>query len=417
MRHTPARLLGSLLNRPQLIEPAAGAAILSVLMPGARLDGYDGEPTNDCRDERQYAVINSIAVIPIVGELVFRGGYLSPASGCCSYQAIDAAIASAMADANVQQVVLDLDSPGGVADGCFDLARRIRGYRGIKPMTACINVRATSAAYAIGSACDRVHISPGGYAGSIGVVSYHTALDQALKDQGVTVTYIYAGARKIDGAPALPLSNDAAAQFQARVDQLYGDFCTLAAENRGLSVAAVRATEAAIFMGEGAIKAGLADRIMTLEDTLTAIAHTTAGPIAPTPPNTPPQNPGAPTAAAPLSVVQACNAAGMPALAEALLKSEATDDKVRQVLADCREASDACAKAGVPAMATPLTKAIAEGMSLETARALAVNAAAGRDQAAVTDSTRPPEAKGGEGPGLNIRNIYQRMNAMGVNAK
>ncbi|HRJ62476.1 MAG TPA: S49 family peptidase, partial [Azospirillaceae bacterium] len=348
MRHVTPRLLGSLLNRPQLIEPAAGAAVLAVLQPGARLDGYDGDAANDCRDPREYHMAGSTAIIPVVGELVFRGMRLQPASGCCSYQAIGDNLAMAMADPAVERVVFDIDSPGGMADGCFDLARRIAAFRGVKPMTAAINVRATSAAYAIAAAADRVVIGRNGFAGSIGVVAYHTDISQALADAGVKVTYFHAGARKIDGAPALPISKDAAAIIQTRIDQLHGDFCALVAELRGLSVAAVKAMEAAIYMGPEAIDAGLADDIQTLEDILTVPA--TQAP------------PAGATAADALAVVSACTKAGHPALAEQFLKAGLSLAVVGERLTAVGDIVESCAKAGVPGMATSMAAAVAGGL-------------------------------------------------------
>lgn len=402
MRHGTSRLLGSLLNRPQLIEPAAGAAILAVLTPDARLDGYDGDTANDCRDPRQYQIVGSTAVIPVVGELVFRGLNLRPASGCCAYQAIGDSLSMAMADPAVERVVFDIDSPGGVADGCFDLARRIAAFRGVKPMTACVNVRATSAAYAIAAAADRVVIGRNGFAGSIGVVAYHTDISQALTDSGVKVTYFYAGDRKIDGAPALPISKEAGAIIQNRIDQLHGDFCSLVAELRGLSAAAVKAMEAAIYMGPEAVDAGLADDIQTLEDLLTVSA---------------PQAPAAgATAADALAVVSACAKAGQPALAEQFLKAGLSLAVVGERLTAVGDIVDACAKAGVPGMATSMAAAVAGGLGLDVARAMALDAAASRDQAAKTDSAQPQGAYGmggGSAPVLNAADIYAKFNSAG----
>ena len=70
---------------------------------------------------------------------------------------------------------------------------------------------------------------------------------------------------KVDGNAHEPLSERARATIQADVDRLYGEFCALVAANRGLTLEAVRGTDAAIYRGELAVRAGLADRVGTLD--------------------------------------------------------------------------------------------------------------------------------------------------------
>ena len=53
--------------------------------------------------------------------------------------------------------------------------------------------------------------------------------------------------------------------IQADVDRLYAEFCALVAANRGISKEAARNTNAAIYRGELAVRAGLADRVGTLD--------------------------------------------------------------------------------------------------------------------------------------------------------
>ena len=57
----------------------------------------------------------------------------------------------------------------------------------------------------------------------------------------------------------------ARATIQADVDRLYAEFCGLVAANRGLTNETVRGTNAAVYRGELAVRAGLADRVGTLD--------------------------------------------------------------------------------------------------------------------------------------------------------
>jgi ClpP class serine protease len=74
-----------------------------------------------------------------------------------------------------------------------------------------------------------------------------------------------AGDRKIDANGHEPLSERARATIQVDVNRLYAELCGLIAANRGLTNEAVRGTNAAVYRGELAIRAGLADRVGTLD--------------------------------------------------------------------------------------------------------------------------------------------------------
>jgi ClpP class serine protease len=179
-----------------------------------------------------------------------------------------------MAAPDVRGIILDMDSPGGEVGGLFDLVDRIttakKDYG--KPLWAVANECALSAAYAIASTADRIYVTRTGEIGSIGVVAAHVDESGADANAGLAWSFVFAGDRKIDGNAHGALSERARADIQADVDRLYDDFCTLVAANRGLSLDAVRATEAAIFRGDLAIKAGLADRLGTLDVALADMA-------------------------------------------------------------------------------------------------------------------------------------------------
>lgn len=282
--HVASRLFGTplMIARPKL------DIILSVL--GPRLAGQALEPL-DFGDAPSRATAiapdaglrapsarQDIAVIPIAGTLVSRSGYLAAASGLMSYGDIGDAIEAAVADALVRGIVLDIDSPGGEVGGLFDPVERIQAIRRQygKPIWACADEAALSAAYAIATAADRIYVTQTGEAGSIGVVAVHVDESGADRMAGLSWTFVHAGERKIDGNPHEPLSPRARADVQADVDRLYDRFVALVARNRGLPPEAVRATEAAVYRGDLAVKAGLADRVGTLRDAIADLVATLA---------------------------------------------------------------------------------------------------------------------------------------------
>jgi signal peptide peptidase SppA len=268
--HLAARVFGT----PLMIARAKLEVILGVLAP--RLAGGAVEPIDMESDPAPLTsvTVERIAVISVIGTLVGRSGYLDAASGLASYGDIAAAIATAMADPSVRGVVLDVDSPGGEVGGLFDLVERISAIKSAngKPLWAVANEGALSAAYAIACAADRLYVTRTGELGSIGVVAIHVDESAADAKAGLSWSFVFAGDQKVDGNAHEPLSARARATIQADVDRLYIEFCGLVAANRGLTAASVRGTNAAVYRGELAVRAGLADRVGTLDAAIADMA-------------------------------------------------------------------------------------------------------------------------------------------------
>lgn len=262
--HLASRLFGT----PLLVHRAKLDVILAVL--GDRLNIQP--PAADLAlpgPRNMPSGTPGITVIPVHGTLVKRTAGLDAASGLTSYTEIAAMLDSALADPQVAGILLDIDSPGGEASGSFELARRVREASAVKPVWAVANDSAYSAAYAIGSAANRLIVSETGGVGSIGVIALH--IDQSVKDanEGYRYTAVTAGTHKNDFSPHQPLTDEAKAELQAEVDRLYGLFVDHVASMRTLSSDDVRSTEAGLYFGANAIAAGLADAVGTFESALT----------------------------------------------------------------------------------------------------------------------------------------------------
>ncbi|MBC8722125.1 S49 family peptidase [Paraburkholderia sp. 31.1] len=248
-----------------------------LLRPNGQLLAFDGDyEAGEPADDRAYEVIQGIAVIPVQGTLVQKLGTLHPYSGMTGYDGIRANLATALADDSVRAIVLDIDSPGGEVAGCFDLTDAIYGARGIKPLYAILTECAFSAAYALASACDRVIVPRTGGTGSVGVIVAHVDFSKALTDAGLTVTLITYGERKADGSEYRPLSDEAYARIKADVDSVGELFVATVARNRGLTVAQVRDTQAATFLGAGSVDTGFADAVMSPDAAFLALLDSLA---------------------------------------------------------------------------------------------------------------------------------------------
>jgi signal peptide peptidase SppA len=234
-------------------------------------------PGDPARRKPYFVSAEGVAVIDIVGPLVKRnsGDFLS--GGPTTYGEIESEFTDAVTDPAVKGILLQVDSPGGECTGCFELAVLIRSQRGSKPIIAAVDGDAFSAAYALASAADEVFILPSGGAGSIGVWMMHVDMSAANEKDGIKPTYIFAGAHKIDGNPDSPLSDSARATFEEIVAKSYDAFVQCVVDNRGMSADAVRATEAALYFGDDAVAAGLADQTGTITQAMDAMLARIAG--------------------------------------------------------------------------------------------------------------------------------------------
>lgn len=269
-----ARILGGNIVLPSLDVPEERLARAS--RTGPRLSVIDGESGKRrlARGDRLYPVIDGVALIQVTGSLVHRGSWLE-GSGVTSYERLHETIEAARVDGMVRGIALEVDSFGGEASGCFDLADHIREVRADKPIWAFVAESAFSGGYAIASQASRVILPRTGEVGSIGVLSMHVDYSDQLEMEGVKVTLITAGEHKGDGNPFEPLPEEVRASWQARAEDLRLIFAETVAAGRGNRFSAddALATEARCFMGEEAVSLGLADEVSDLRGAFAAFVE------------------------------------------------------------------------------------------------------------------------------------------------
>lgn len=208
---------------------------------------------------KPFAFADGAAIIPIHGMLVNRMSWGS--SFATGYNFIASQLDAALDDPDVQAIVFDVNSYGGIASGCGELAQQIFDAREKKPTMAMVDSKAYSAAIYLASAAERVVVTPSGGVGSIGCVAMHTDLSGMLEQEGIKVTFIHAGDEKVDGNPFEKLSSRARASMQRDVDYHYGLFTDAVAKFRDLPVEDIRGTEAACYLPPEALDIGLIDAI------------------------------------------------------------------------------------------------------------------------------------------------------------
>mgnify|MGYP001065828557 CR=1 FL=1 len=223
------------------------------------------------RDQRsRYRVTDDgIALVPVQGMLIDRGEWLGDFNGLAtSYEGLAEQFRRLANDEAIKAVVLDIDSPGGMVAGLFDLTAELGKLKRAKKVYAIAANMAYSAAYAIGCAAHELYLTRLGGVGSIGVIAIHLSFAGMLERQGVEPTILYAGSHKPDGNPYQALSHGARAQWSAEIDQAYDAFVRHVAKTRPLTEDEVRATEARTYSGAKAVEAKLADGVKSFEELL-----------------------------------------------------------------------------------------------------------------------------------------------------
>lgn len=199
-------------------------------------------------------------------------GFIDRRHGWSGYKGIGAQFAAALADQEVRAMLFDIRSPGGTSSGVFDLVDQIHAGRGQgKIIWAVANDLATSAAYAIASAAERIFMPRLGAVGSIGAWAMHVNLKGMYDQLGWEVTLVKAGEKKTDGHPFDALPERVRADWQARLDYARAVFVATVARNRGLGESALLETEGASFDERDAIALGLVDGIAPDRDVVRAL--------------------------------------------------------------------------------------------------------------------------------------------------
>ena len=209
-----------------------------------------------------------IAVIPVLGTITQRAGIMTEWCGGTSTQQVSSALAEALADNTVSQILLEFDSPGGSVFGVAELADEIRNATRNKPVIGIANSLSASAGYWLLSQCSQSYVTPGGEVGSIGVWMAHEDWSQALAQSGVATTLITAGKYKVEGNPYEPLGEEAKAFMQSRVDDYYEAFVRAVARGRGVGVQQVRDNmgQGRVLGAEAAKAAGMVDDVLPMAD-------------------------------------------------------------------------------------------------------------------------------------------------------
>ncbi|MEE8359056.1 MAG: signal peptide peptidase SppA [Candidatus Hydrothermarchaeales archaeon] len=170
-------------------------------------------------------------------------------------------------DSSVKAILFEINSPGGGIVASEAIAEAIKDVD--KPTVAWLSEIATSGGYYVASSCDYIVADRGTLTGSIGVISMFPQYSSLLEKMGVEMRVIKSGEYKDIGSPFRNMTGEERSMIQEWNDEIYNDFVSFVAENRGLSREYVEEiAEGKLYVGKKAVELKLADEIGTKEDAI-----------------------------------------------------------------------------------------------------------------------------------------------------
>lgn len=206
-------------------------------------------------------IYKGVAVINVRGTIIPAYNYVYNSISFTALNILRAKIEYAVNSADVDEIVLHFDSPGGYAASVHETAKYIRDMTQLKKITAYVSGTCASAAYWLASACSEIAADSTAELGSIGVV-------MSLWKTGDYIVSIIS--RQSPNKNPDPATDAGREEYQRRADDMAEIFISSVGTNRGMSREEVimRGHQGGMMIAQKAIDAGLADKISTLNELL-----------------------------------------------------------------------------------------------------------------------------------------------------
>ncbi|EII3108178.1 S49 family peptidase [Vibrio parahaemolyticus] len=330
----------------------------------------DGKALGQCLELRE----GGVAVLHVNGVISRYATWFQAICGGASTQLVAKEFNEALNNPSVKAIVLNIDSPGGQADGIHELAEMIHAARGDKPIVAYVGGTGASAAYWVACAADELVIDATAMVGSIGVVATLTRYKDT--DEGVErLEFVSSQSPKKRLDPA---SKEGRADWQGRLDQMADVFIDRVARNMGVTRETVLSDfgQGGVLIGQNAVDQGMAHRLGSLEGVISQLAErkhkmtdkktkavtlpaateastdVLIGAIKEQRPDVlealqPKVEPEATALEHAGDIAAACASAGFPELAANLLKPDVTKASAERQIAAASGLKDVCAAAGI----------------------------------------------------------------------
>ncbi|QHF07098.1 S49 family peptidase [Pseudomonas syringae] len=261
-------------SQPWLMLPDALDNLLTIADRMGDPGALESKTGIRLENSRTVSVRNGVAIIPVVGPVFRYANLFTEISGATSTQLLATDLQSALDDPNIKSIILNIDSPGGVAAGINELADQIHAGRARKRIVAYVGGTGASAAYWLASAASEIVIDETALLGSIGVVVEAVVEGEASSGRKrYQIVSRNAPNKRLDMA-----TEEGRSKVGETVDAMGDVFVAKVARNLGVASDAVPAMGdfGGLRVGAAAVESGLAHRLGSLEGLITELAKPAA---------------------------------------------------------------------------------------------------------------------------------------------
>lgn len=260
-------------SRPWLMLPADLDNLMAIADRQGDPEALEARLGRPLDNTRAVSMRDGIAIIPVTGPIMRYANLFTRISGATSTQELATDLQAALDNPQVKGILLNMDSPGGEANGINELGDMIHAARGKKPIKAYAGGSLASGAYWLASAADEVVIDDTALVGSIGVVVEVAIRKAADGEKRYTITSSNAPNKRPDLE-----TEDGRAEIAKSINALGEVFVAKVARNLGVAPDQVPAMgdHGGLKVGAAAVASGLAHRLGSLESLITEMAKSAA---------------------------------------------------------------------------------------------------------------------------------------------
>jgi len=252
------------------IEPMAFQALLQqiqAVMP--RIDVSAGFTEDAERSGLPITKTGSIALISLKGPMVKEANWLTSYFGMASTRATQLAVRAAVADEDVETIIVHAGTPGGSVDGLAELGDEIAEAVKVKPVIAQVDGMVASAGFYAISQATEIRAGRMDLIGSIGTRMMFYDYSKAFEIAGIKAVPIDTGEFKSAGVMGAEITEGQRKEFQRIVDGYFDDFKAMVINGRGIATNQLdEYADGRMFFAQESVAMGLIDKISTLENTI-----------------------------------------------------------------------------------------------------------------------------------------------------
>ncbi len=174
---------------------------------------------------------------------------------------------------NLKAVVIRINSPGGDSAAAKEMWQALMAFkqREAVPVLISMGNYAASGGYFIALAGDRIYADEATVTGSVGVVGGKPVLEKLWKKLGVNWSAVNTGKNAGISSINRDFSLNEKQLFNKILDNIYSDFTLIVSQQRHLTLQEVdKLARGRVWLGDEAVKNGLADALGGLNDVLEA---------------------------------------------------------------------------------------------------------------------------------------------------